>query len=58
MDQPWPNGESPRQFFERVQHALTTLCEHMRTQHLAPDIAVVTHGGPINIVYHLLKGVP
>jgi broad specificity phosphatase PhoE len=57
MHEAWPKGESPRQFFARIQHAWTTLCESMRTQHLPEDIAVIMHGGPINIVNHLLKGV-
>jgi 2,3-bisphosphoglycerate-dependent phosphoglycerate mutase len=30
----------------------------MITQQLPTDVAVVTHGGPINIVYHLVKGLP
>jgi broad specificity phosphatase PhoE len=34
------------------------LCEQMMTQQLPTDVAVVTHGGPINIVYHLVKGLP
>ena len=31
--------------------------QHLATQ-LPADVAVVTHGGPINIVYQLLKGLP
>jgi probable phosphoglycerate mutase len=30
----------------------------MITRQLPPDVAVVTHGGVINIVYHLVKGLP
>ena len=56
MDEPYPGGESPRRHFERISRAFVTLCERMITHQLPADVAVVTHGGPINIVCHLLKG--
>lgn len=56
MDEPYPGGESPRQNFERIAHAFEKLCEKMLTAQLPPNVAVITHGGPINIVYHILKG--
>lgn len=58
MDEPYPGGESPRQFCERIGRAFHTICEKMITHQLPTDVAVITHGGPINVVYHLLKGLP
>ena len=37
--------------------ALRECAQHLATQ-LPADVAVVTHGGSINIVYQLLKGLP
>ena len=58
VDEPYLGGESPRQNFERIRRAFNTLCERILTHQLPADMAVVTHGGPINIVYHLLKDLP
>ncbi|GCE14558.1 histidine phosphatase family protein [Tengunoibacter tsumagoiensis] len=55
MDEPYPGGESPRQFFQRISQAFEELCRAQLSCHLPPNIAIVTHGGPINIVYALLK---
>lgn len=57
MEEPYPGGENPRQFFERISQAFETLCQKMITDQLPESVAVVTHGGPINAVYHILKGV-
>jgi probable phosphoglycerate mutase len=56
MDEPYPGGESPRQVFERISRAFEALCQKMITHQLPENVAVVTHGGVISIVYHLLKG--
>jgi probable phosphoglycerate mutase len=56
MDEPYPGGESPRQVFERISRAFEALCQKMITHQLPGNVAVVTHGGVISIVYHLLKG--
>jgi broad specificity phosphatase PhoE len=58
MDEPYPGGESPRQYWERIRRAFDTLCEQMLMQQLPADVAVITHGGPINILYHLIKDLP
>lgn len=55
IDEAYPNGESPRQHFVRTQAAFCRLCgqmEHTPSQ----TVAVITHGGSINIIYHLIKG--
>jgi broad specificity phosphatase PhoE len=58
MDEPSPGGESPRQVFERICRAFEALRQKMITHQLPENVAVVTHGGVINIVYHLMKGLP
>ncbi len=54
MDECYPGGESPREFYERIQSWLTAFLEENRNH--SGDIAVVTHGGVIKILYHLVKG--
>ena len=56
MDEPYPGGESPRAFYERISRWFDAFCEDCRTEE--GDIAVVTHGGVINIVCHLVNKIP
>lgn len=56
MDEPYPHGESPRQFFQRITHAFEGLCEKMITQQIPSEIIVVTHDGVINILSYFLNG--
>lgn len=57
MDERYPGGESPREFFIRIKETFERLCEEqLRTNHIE-NVLIVTHGGVINIIYHLLKGV-
>ncbi len=55
MDEAYPNGESPKEFYLRVK----TWFKKFVLQHrkLDSDILVVTHGGVINIVYHLVNNI-
>ena len=55
MDQPYPGGESPRQFFERIKQAFDRLTTEMVAGTLPDNIMVITHGGVINIIYYLLE---
>lgn len=53
MDECYPNGESPMQFFARIKtwfEAFLSECKDAEG-----NVLVVTHGGVINIVYHLVK---
>lgn len=57
MDERYPRGESPHEFYSRIQEAWAQLCgEQAKSNHTEHTI-VVTHGGVINVVYHLLKGI-
>ena len=53
MDKHYPNGESPRKFYQRIktwfQRFLQENDDSDETQ------IVVTHGGVINIIYHLVN---
>lgn len=55
MDEPYPNGESPRIFYERIK----TWFERFVTENknIDGDILVVTHGGVVNIIYHIAKNI-
>jgi broad specificity phosphatase PhoE len=55
MDEAYPNGESPRQNFERIRTVFTQLCQQIEARILPAQVAVVTHGGVINIIYYLLN---
>ncbi|MEJ8302718.1 histidine phosphatase family protein [Saccharibacillus sacchari] len=56
MDERFPGGESPQEFYDRIEASFTGLCEKQLAQKSDRNILIVTHGGVINIVYHLLKG--
>jgi probable phosphoglycerate mutase len=51
-EQHYPNGESPKEFYERVKNAWEKL---INSNH--KSIVLVTHGGVINVIMHLVNGV-
>lgn len=55
MDETYPNGESPRQFYKRIATWFSELSDTCRNEN--GNILIVTHGGVINVVYHLVKGI-
>lgn len=55
MDERYPNGESPIEFFQRIK---TWFDDFMNEyQHSEDNILIVTHGGVINIIYHIVRKV-
>lgn len=51
-EQHYPNGESPKEFYERIKTAWDKLiCRNHKS------IILVTHGGVINVIMHLVNGV-
>lgn len=50
--QHYPNGESPKEFYERVKSAWEKLINRKYK-----SIILVTHGGVINVIMHLVNGV-
>lgn len=53
MDEPYPNGESPREFYVRIKTWLENFMSECQT--LQGNVLVVTHSGVINVIYHLVK---
>ncbi len=53
MDEPYPNGESPNEFYMRIKMWFSEFCS--RCRNMDGNILVVTHGGVINVIYHLVK---
>lgn len=53
MDESYPNGESPRDFFRRIKMWFSEFASDFHGE----NILVITHGGVINIIYHLVKGI-
>ena len=56
MDEPYPEGESPREFYNRIKDTFNELCQSMLTQKENHNVMIVTHSGVINIIYYLVKG--
>lgn len=53
MDEHYPNGESPREFYQRIK---TWFELFLKENHNSDETQiVVTHGGVINIIYHLVN---
>ena len=55
MDEAYPNGESPNDFYMRIRLWFSEFCSACRN--MKGNIVVVTHGGVINVIYHLVKGI-
>lgn len=53
MDEAYPNGESPNDFYMRIKKWFLEFSSNC--QNANGNILVVTHGGVINVVYHLVK---
>lgn len=53
-DEPYPGGESPRAFFDRISKAWREFSESIQT--VEGDVALVTHGGVINGILHIVNG--
>ena len=52
MDESYPGGESPNQFFTRIKNALVRILEENRNK----KILLVTHGGVITVILCLVYG--
>lgn len=56
FDEPYPGGESPHAFFDRVKAWFEDFVEKNRDH--KGNILVVTHNGVISVVYHIVNGIP
>ena len=53
MDEHYPNGESPREFYQRIK---TWFQRFLQENNNSDETQiVVTHGGVLNIIYHLVN---
>ena len=52
--EPWPEGESPEQFFHRIQRAWYEFKRHVENR----TVLLVSHGGVMNIILCLENGIP
>ena len=55
MDEAYPNGESPKEFYRRIKRWFLEVTSNYHDA--KGNILVVTHGGVINVIYHLVKGI-
>lgn len=53
MDEAYPNGESPNDFYVRIKKWFADFCSVYRNTN--GNVLVVTHGGVINVIYHLVN---
>ncbi len=55
MDERYPNGESPTEFYMRIKLWFNNFISTHKND--TGNVMVVTHGGVINIIYHLVNGI-
>ena len=53
MDEPYPNGESPNEFYARIKTWFENLL--VEYQNTNGNTLVVTHSGVINVIYHIVR---
>lgn len=56
FDEHYPGGESPHEFYDRISAAWGDLVTSVRGS--GKDAALVTHGGVINVIMHIVDGAP
>ena len=52
MDERYPGGESPIEFYNRIEKNLKEIIEENKD---IDNIMLVTHGGVINVIYHIVR---
>lgn len=56
MDEQYPSGESPLEFYCRIKNAYKKLCDKIINDEIGPNVVLVTHGGVIEIIYYIING--
>lgn len=56
MDEQYPSGESPIEFYCRIKDAYKKLCDKIINGEIGPNVVLVTHGGVIEIIYYIING--
>lgn len=57
MDEQYPGGESPLEFYNRIKKSFDDLCTKIINGETGPNVLLVTHGGVIDVLYHIINGV-
>lgn len=55
MDERYPGGESPNENFKRIKKTFEDICKEQIKSNGKENVLVVTHGGVISIIYHIVK---
>ncbi|MBP1917459.1 putative phosphoglycerate mutase [Lederbergia galactosidilyticus] len=55
MDERYPGGESPIENYTRISNTFARICKEQIEENHQENILIVTHGGVINMIYHILK---
>ena len=55
MNERYPGGESPIEFYKRIKSSFEYLCNNISMGTEKDNIMIVTHGGVINVLYYILK---
>lgn len=53
-EEPYPEGESPRAFYERIYKAWQEFSDRIQMTH--GNVILVTHGGVIDVILHIVNG--
>lgn len=53
-EQHYPNGESPKQFYERISTAWADFSQRIISQN--KNVVLVTHGGVIHVILSIIEG--
>lgn len=55
MNESYPNGESPNEFYRRINKLLVQLIKDAEAGVIESNILLITHGGVINIIYYIIN---
>ena len=53
-DERFPEGESPKEFYERIKEAFFSIVNENND---VENLMLVTHAGVINIIYHIISNI-
>ncbi len=56
MDERYPGGESPIEFYYRIKNTYEKLCNEILNGEIGPNVMLVTHGGVIEVIYYIING--
>ena len=55
MNERYPGGESPIEFYNRIKSSFEYLCNNISMETEKDNIMIVTHGGVIDVLYYILN---